>query len=211
MIEKHNLTGVPEIVEIKQTCEACPSQWELKLSDGDAGYVRYRGAKLYVGFGDTMDAAVHAGLRGDYWTLSDEPLDGSIEWEAAYRYVLARLISYVAQRSRKPVHVLAAPELTLPWDQVVTYDVEEGKNWKPSVFWITRRVQLHDASIKRRVHGPFEGAAGGAVARTIANGLNHYTRKVDIWPHLTQEERDYITERKDREVQGYELDDEIPF
>lgn len=104
------------------------------------------------------------------------------------------------------------PELKIPWDQVVKYDVEVNENWKPVVCWITRRVQLHDAAITTRVHGPFTGAAAGALARTIANGLNHYTRTAEIWPTLLFAECEYILARKDREIApGVDYDDEIPF
>lgn len=102
------------------------------------------------------------------------------------------------------------PELKLPWDQVITYAVEVVPHWNPPVAWVTRRVQLHDAAITTRVHGPFTGAAAGSLARTIANGLNHYTRTPEIWQTLLFAECEYILARKDREVQSYE-DDEIPF
>lgn len=103
------------------------------------------------------------------------------------------------------------PELKLPWDEIVTYDVEVNENWKPAVSWVNRVIQLHDSALKTRLHGPFTGAGGAAVARTIANGLNHYTRTFEIWPTLLPAEREYILARKDREIITGINDDEIPF
>lgn len=46
------------VVDVIQTCGACPSQWEGRTSDGRVVYVRYRYGWLKVGFGDTLEAAV---------------------------------------------------------------------------------------------------------------------------------------------------------
>ncbi len=104
------------------------------------------------------------------------------------------------------------PELKLPWDEVVKYDVEVNENWRPAVSWVTRRIWMGSAERAHvtRLHGPFTGAAGGAIARTIANGLNHYTRTFEIWITLLPAEREYILARKDNMPDPI-ADDEIPF
>jgi len=68
-----------KIAALEQTCDACPSQWEGTLEDGTAFYVRYRGARLRIGFGETVGAAID---QMDAYTriLSNEPLDGYIRW-----------------------------------------------------------------------------------------------------------------------------------
>lgn len=47
-----------KIIELEQTCPACPSQWEGKLEDGRSIYIRYRGGWLRYGIADTIDDAV---------------------------------------------------------------------------------------------------------------------------------------------------------
>lgn len=42
--------GAP-VVELRQTCLACPEQWEGHLEDGQVVYVRYRHGHLTAGFG----------------------------------------------------------------------------------------------------------------------------------------------------------------
>ena len=41
------------IKSLKQTCKACPSQWEGKTADGRFIYIRYRYGFLTVHVGDT--------------------------------------------------------------------------------------------------------------------------------------------------------------
>jgi hypothetical protein len=45
-------------VELRQTGDACPSQWEGVLDDGRAVYIRYRFGLLAVGVGAALDDAV---------------------------------------------------------------------------------------------------------------------------------------------------------
>lgn len=106
-------------------------------------------------------------------------------------------------------HVLNAPNIL--WEEAVKYDVETNENWRPVVCFVTRRVALRAPSITMQVHGPFTGAAGAAMARTIANALNHYTLGPDLWPALTEKERAYITANKDNPARPGLDDDEIPF
>ena len=55
---------LPTVVQWRQTCMACPSQWEGRLDDGRFFYGRYRWGYLSLGFGDVLDAAV---MNGNSW------------------------------------------------------------------------------------------------------------------------------------------------
>jgi hypothetical protein len=46
------------VVSLTQTCTACPSQWEGRLSNGDYVYIRYRHGYLSLSTGPTPDEAV---------------------------------------------------------------------------------------------------------------------------------------------------------
>lgn len=68
------------IKTLEHTCEACPSQWEGLLEDGTHFYVRYRGGRFRVGFGDSLGDAI------DNMTFSQsvgDSLDGYMTWEEA--------------------------------------------------------------------------------------------------------------------------------
>ncbi len=57
-----------KVVELEQTCWACPSQWEGKLDDGRMIYIRYRSGLLSV-------------------DVSPEPtnnLDGLTDWDRVF-------------------------------------------------------------------------------------------------------------------------------
>ena len=108
-----------------------------------------------------------------------------------------------------PIHAISAPDIL--WEEAVKYDVETNENWRPVVCFVTRRLALRAPSITMRVHGPFTGAAGAAMARTIANALNHYTLGPDLWPALTERERGYIIANKNNPARPSLDDDEIPF
>jgi len=47
-----------KITELRKTCNACPAQWEGKLDDGRAVYIRYRWGVLTIDAGDTIDEAI---------------------------------------------------------------------------------------------------------------------------------------------------------
>jgi hypothetical protein len=47
------------LVELVQTCEACPSQWEGVTDTGLHFYARYRHGRLGWGVGETITDAVH--------------------------------------------------------------------------------------------------------------------------------------------------------
>jgi len=44
--------------ELKQTCWACPSQWEIELKDGRYVYARFRWGDIGFGIGETLTKAV---------------------------------------------------------------------------------------------------------------------------------------------------------
>ena len=50
----------PKVLEYKETCGACPSQWKGKLEDGKFIYIRYRWSTLEVGIGKDMAEAVRS-------------------------------------------------------------------------------------------------------------------------------------------------------
>lgn len=63
--------GLPQLVALKKTCTACPSQWEGELDDGRAVYARYRHGELSVGVGGDIEEAIHnsrtdQALHADY-------------------------------------------------------------------------------------------------------------------------------------------------
>ena len=60
-----------EIVDITQTCEACPSQWEGTTVDGKEIYVRYRWGTLRI---DLDGEPIFQQEIGDN-------LDGYLDWE----------------------------------------------------------------------------------------------------------------------------------
>ena len=53
------------VVQIKQTCESCPSQWEGLTDDNRRVYVRYRWGWLVVRVGAPGDTDEFAGVRGE--------------------------------------------------------------------------------------------------------------------------------------------------
>jgi hypothetical protein len=64
-----------QILEIRKTCDVCPSQWEGRLADGRTVYVRFRWGWLRIHLapiGGTISDAIHA----DPWfelQLDSEP------------------------------------------------------------------------------------------------------------------------------------------
>lgn len=47
-----------QILTIKRTCTACPSQWEGTTEDGQYFYIRYRWGNLFIGKGKTLNDAI---------------------------------------------------------------------------------------------------------------------------------------------------------
>ncbi len=64
-----------EVVSLRRTCPACPSQWEGLLDNDDYLYVRYRHGVFTAGHGDTIDAAV-ANTNCIYTADYGDSLDG---------------------------------------------------------------------------------------------------------------------------------------
>lgn len=75
--------GRPEVVALKKTSLACPSQWEGALEDGRVVYVRYRHGALSVGVGNDIDEAVHNGMSDQafYADYVGNGLDGFMDFE----------------------------------------------------------------------------------------------------------------------------------
>ncbi|PZP48572.1 MAG: hypothetical protein DI601_00350 [Azospirillum brasilense] len=70
------------LVHIRQTCVACPSQWDALSDHGDFIYIRYRSGYLGWGIGSSPDAAAEnwASCRDtDDIQLSEDHLDGVID------------------------------------------------------------------------------------------------------------------------------------
>lgn len=46
------------VASLYHTCDACPSQWQGRTSNGGHIYVRYRWGRLTIGVGETFDDAL---------------------------------------------------------------------------------------------------------------------------------------------------------
>lgn len=75
--------GAPLVVAMKQTCSACPSQWEGELEDGRMLYVRYRWGELSAGVGEDIKAAVKNGRSEEtlFFEHVGDGFDGSMTFE----------------------------------------------------------------------------------------------------------------------------------
>ncbi|MGV1049105.1 MAG: hypothetical protein ACOYD4_11345 [Solirubrobacterales bacterium] len=73
----------PEVVALRKTSLACPSQWEGVLDDGRAVYARYRHGGLSVGLGDEVQDAIGNGMsdRALYSDYVGDGLDGFMDVE----------------------------------------------------------------------------------------------------------------------------------
>jgi hypothetical protein len=74
--------GAPVVVALKQTCPACPAQWEGTLEDGRSLYARYRGGGLSVGVGDGIKEAVRNSRPEEalYFEHVGDCLDGFMDF-----------------------------------------------------------------------------------------------------------------------------------
>lgn len=77
-----------EIKELKQTCFACPSQWEFRTFENRPVYVRYRWGYLSVCIGEPnldIDSAV------DGYEIIGEQLgdnfDGVLDWDVVDKHL----------------------------------------------------------------------------------------------------------------------------
>jgi hypothetical protein len=66
------------VVDLRQTCECSPSQWEGRTDDGRFVYVRYRWGWLQVGFGATLEDAVADDET--YVRQLGHPMDGALTY-----------------------------------------------------------------------------------------------------------------------------------
>jgi len=69
-----------KIKNLKQTCEACPSQWEAKTIGNRNVYIRYRWGYLTVWVADKPEQDALDGRMVHEQQLGDG-LDGYIKWE----------------------------------------------------------------------------------------------------------------------------------
>lgn len=65
------------VLTCKQTCDACPSQWEGMLEDGRMFYIRYRWGELTVSISPAPTKNVYDAVRGVM--VMEEQLGG--EWD----------------------------------------------------------------------------------------------------------------------------------
>jgi hypothetical protein len=65
------------LLDLRRTCESCPSQWEARTEDGEFFYARYRFGRLTYGTGRSCESAVEASLQSDGLRLG-EALDGDM-------------------------------------------------------------------------------------------------------------------------------------
>jgi len=83
MVAPEQPDGLPVVASLKKTCTACPAQWEGKLEDGRALYVRYRWGELSVGAGEDGGAAIDNSMseEGFHCERVGEGLDGYMDFE----------------------------------------------------------------------------------------------------------------------------------
>jgi hypothetical protein len=71
---------MPRVIELGQTCQACPSQWKGMTDDDRRVYVRYRWGCLSVRLGAVADHGEFAAVNGEeiYCEQIGEDFDGAI-------------------------------------------------------------------------------------------------------------------------------------
>lgn len=77
-----------KIKELKQTTQACPSQWEGTMEDGKFIYIRFRWGVLSVGIGKDEAEAVNNSSTNMYYNkkVSDD-LDGVMSTEEMLKLI----------------------------------------------------------------------------------------------------------------------------
>jgi len=72
-----------KIKKIKQTCSACPSQWEAETVDGYQIYIRYRWGYLSVRISNEPSNDISAGVLGNeiFGKQIGGRLDGVMSYE----------------------------------------------------------------------------------------------------------------------------------
>ncbi len=77
-----------EVKTIKQTCLACPSQWEGELQDSQPIYIRYRWGTLTVSVGKVGDLFDNLlSWKVVYKDQIGEQFDGVISWEEVEKII----------------------------------------------------------------------------------------------------------------------------
>ena len=83
-------TNKTNIVWLKQTCIACPSQWEGKLSDGRMVYIRYRWGHLSIRISEKPTDDIMEAVDGKLLLekdVSENPFDGYMDWFTMMNYL----------------------------------------------------------------------------------------------------------------------------
>lgn len=101
-----NDDSVPKLVSLKNTCIACPSQWEGALEDGRAIYARYRHGELSVGVGNDINEAVRNGMSDQalYAKAIGNGFDGFMDFQEL-KAQLHRVLEFPAdldEHDRRP-------------------------------------------------------------------------------------------------------------
>jgi hypothetical protein len=78
------------VIEIRNTCGACPSQWEGRLSDGRFIYVRYRWGYLSIRVGSPD---VRAAISGEevFGQYAGEFMDGWMTYEDLKKHTQGKI------------------------------------------------------------------------------------------------------------------------
>ena len=79
-----------QIKELKQTCFACPSQWEGKLSDGRMIHIRYRWGHLSIRISEKPTDDIMEAVDGKLLLekdVSENPFDGYMDWFTMMNYL----------------------------------------------------------------------------------------------------------------------------
>ena len=70
-----------KVIEIVQTCSACPAQWEIKLKNGKMIYVRYRWGYLSIRISAEATTDVYKAVNGTevYGKELGDSFDGCLD------------------------------------------------------------------------------------------------------------------------------------
>lgn len=76
-MDEKNITTLPKVTQLVQTCGACPAQWEARTHGGKYIYIRYRYGCLAVGIGTSLMGAVDNTFNTD--ALFGEQIGGEYD------------------------------------------------------------------------------------------------------------------------------------
>jgi hypothetical protein len=105
-----------EVLDLIQTCGACPSQWEGITDKGRPVYVRYRYGVLSVEVGDpgaTVNQMMSSAEQNEYCILSrqlGDEYDGTIVWDKVHQEIDAIDPELVIERLKK-LYQVVEPDL----------------------------------------------------------------------------------------------------